>query len=301
VAGIGTIVFRTREPHADGHPLSHWLQLGSEQDANDLLNNSKQANEEANSALRKIGVGAVPILLQKLRVTDPKWRGPAIDWMNKQFGLSWDSSRAEHEWAQAQYGFRILGTQAIVAIPQLTQMLFNTNTLSDPASALAQLGPEATPAIRAALTNANLEICSQAILAAASSRDIGQQIIPELTALASSTDRIVTIVAAMQLRNLLPLEEFVRVAVRASGPNQRLVHRVMLHQLAETKTNVAFAVPVVVSLLGSSDRLIAELATNTLVQIDPITAITRGIDTNPPPAGIPPHSLRRQRPVRESK
>ena len=36
-AGVAAILFINNEPKADGHPLGYWLQLGSEQDANDIL------------------------------------------------------------------------------------------------------------------------------------------------------------------------------------------------------------------------------------------------------------------------
>jgi hypothetical protein len=77
---------------------------------------------------------------------------------------------------------------------------------------------------------------------------------------------MVAIHSAMQLRRLLPLEEFIRVTSRASGPNQYLAQRVMLRTQAESKTNVAFAVSAVVTLLASPDRIVGKLATNTLIQ-----------------------------------
>jgi hypothetical protein len=293
-AGVGTILILNNEPRAAGQPLSHWLQLGSEQDANDIFSESKHPNMEADAAVRKIGVRAVPVLLQKLRATDPKWRRSGVEWVCQHLGLAFEPSKAEHEWAEAHYGFRILGTQAVVAIPDLAQMLFQTNTDCGPTFVLAQLGRDATPVIRAALTNANLEICRGGIMATGWSQDIGREVIPELTALTSSSDRMAANFSAMQLRRLLPLEEFVRVTSRASGPNQYSVHRVMLRTLAESKTNVAFAVPVVVSMLASPDGIVGKLATNTLIQIDPIAAAAQGIDTNAPPAEIRGRTGQRQ-------
>ena len=295
-AGVGTVLLLNSEPKADGHPLSHWLQLGSEQEANDVFSfsESKHPNEEADIAVRKIGVRAVPILLQKLRVTDPKWRRPTVDWVRQHLGLAFDPSKAEHEWAQAHYGFRILGTQAVVAIPELAQMLFQTNTDSGAAFVLAKIGREATPVIRAALTNANLEICQGRIMAAGWSQDIGREVIPELTALTSSSDRMAANFSTMQLRRLLPLEEFVRVTSRASGPNQYMVQRVILRTVAESKTNTAFIVPIIVPMLASPDEGVRKLATNALIQVDPITAAAHGIDTNPPPARYPGRPGQRQ-------
>ena len=127
-AVVGTILLLSSEPHADGHPLSYWLQLGGERDADDIFSENKHPNEEADAAVRKIGVRAVPILLQKLRVTDSKWRRPTVDWVGRHLKLAFEPSKAEREWAEAQYGFRILGTQAVVAIPELTQIFFETNT-----------------------------------------------------------------------------------------------------------------------------------------------------------------------------
>ncbi|HEY0548837.1 MAG TPA: hypothetical protein VGF13_04490 [Verrucomicrobiae bacterium] len=128
---VATILFLNNEPRANGHPLSYWLQLGSEQDANDIFSENKHPNVEADAAVRQIGVRAVPVLLQKLQVTDPKWRRPAVDWTHKHLGLAFDPSKAEHKWAEAHYGFRILGTQAVVAIPELAQMLSRPTRTAD--------------------------------------------------------------------------------------------------------------------------------------------------------------------------
>src|SRR6185503_20998362 len=89
-AGVGTILFLNNEPRADGHPLSYWLQLGSAQDANDIFSESKHPNEEADAAVRKMGERALPILLQKLRATDPKWRRPTVDWVRQHLRLAFN-------------------------------------------------------------------------------------------------------------------------------------------------------------------------------------------------------------------
>ena len=282
-AVVGTILFLNNEPRADGHPLSYWLQLGSEQEANDIFSESKHPNLEADAAVRKIGVRAIPILLQKFQATDPKWRAPTAKWIYRYSNLSFEESRAEREWAEAQYGFRILGTQAVVALPELTQMMFQTNTTFLAAYALAQIGRPATPVIRAALTNSDRNICKGGVMATGWSKEIGCEVVPELTPLASSADRLVASFSAAQLRTLVPMEEFVRVMSRASGPNQYMVQRVMLRTLAETKTNVAFAVPIVVPMLASPDEPVRKLATNALIRLEPTVAAAHGIDTNPPP------------------
>jgi hypothetical protein len=129
---------------------------------------------------------------------------------------------------------------------------------------LAQIGREATPVIRAALTNANTEICRAGVLATGWSKEIGQEVVPELTALISSSDRLLANYSAMQLRRLLLMEEFVRVASGVS------------------KTNVAFADPAVVSMLTSPDEAVRKLATNALLHMDSTAAAAHGVHTNAP-------------------
>src|SRR6185503_18112284 len=283
-AGVGTILFLNNEPRADGHPLSYWLQLGSEQDSNDIFSASKHPNEEADAAVRKVGERAVPILVQKLRARNPKWRDPAFRWLARVgFHLNLGNpSKAERECAEAEYGFRILGTQAVAAIPQIAPMLLDTNDTFRTAYALAMIGPTAAPHIRAALTNSNLEICKYAVLATGWSRDIGRQVVTELIMLTTNADRKVASYAMMQLRPLLPMDEYFRVANAVSGPNQNVMLRISLRALAESTINVTSAVPVIVPLLASPDEGMRILATNALVQIDPALATAHGIDTNAP-------------------
>jgi hypothetical protein len=147
---------------------------------------------------------------------------------------------------------------------------------------LAQIGREATPVIRAALTNANTEICRAGVLATGWSKEIGQEVVPELTALISSSDRLLANYSAMQLRRLLLMEEFVRVASGVSGIHQYAVQRLLLRSLAESKTNVAFAVPAVVSMLTSPDEAVRKLATNALLHMDSTAAAAHGVHTNAP-------------------
>ena len=282
-AGAALILFLNREPRADGQRLSYWLRTGCDQSITIGRSPGPHHDVEAEDAIRKIGPQAVPILLRKLDSTEPAWRLPIALWLIDRLHVSLGPSRAVSDWNEAQYGFGVLGTQAVTAIPELARMLYQTNKTFLAAYSLAHIGPEATPVVRAALTNANGDICLAALNASIWSQEIGRAVLPEMTALLSSPNPRVAQYAASRLENFLPLEEFLGVVTNFSGPNRLMVDRLTLQRLFAGKTNRVIAVPYVLPLLDSPDARLRQQATNLLREIAPATAFAHGIATNPPP------------------
>jgi len=174
----------------------------------------------------------------------------------------------------------VLGTQAVSAIPELSRILFQTNSASGACVALARIGPDAWPVLRAALTNSDPKICQAATIAAYYSLKFGRTIVPDLTALLTNTNPILATSAGRRLSNLLPAEEFVGTITNVSGPNRSLAERVLLSTMDLSKSNFTFAVPVVVPMLESPDPSVRRQATNILIKLAPDVAVANGISTN---------------------
>jgi HEAT repeat protein len=120
VAGVFAMLYATREPSADGRTLSEWLRLVRK-------NYAQRDNTDATNAVRAIGAKAVPILIEKLRKTDPAWKIRVYnEWSRKIFDDEWVFA-ARYEAYEGVLGFSIVGTQAVAAIPELSKMLFDTN------------------------------------------------------------------------------------------------------------------------------------------------------------------------------
>jgi len=155
--GVGVVAAtllarRHREPVVDGRSLSEWLRRG-------LDSNSPSAKAETTNAVRKMGLAAVPALVELLSEKDSVLKGRInrSDYWER-FPRRWLSSATDRN-TEALWGFCILGTQAVVALPQVSNLLFqpNANTYYIGWS-LAHLGPGALPILRSAVTNSDARI-----------------------------------------------------------------------------------------------------------------------------------------------
>ena len=286
-AGAGMILFFNHEPRADGHSLSYWLREGSRQATEEDWHHRSTHVHEAEKAIRKIGPAAIPVLLEKMQSTDPAWKRPAANWVGEKLRLSFTYHWAEEDWNEAVFGFLILGTQAVSAIPELSTILFQTNQAYYAVCALTQIGPESTPIIRAALTNADRNICRSALNVSVWSKEIGREVVPEMIAVLSRPEPLLAMSASSRLAEFMTLEEFISAMTNIAGANHFLGERLALQKLAATNINPDYAIPIVVPRLDSPDLTVRRVATNTLKRIDPAVAFAHGVNTNPPTFGGP--------------
>jgi hypothetical protein len=136
---------RTKEPSADGHTLTEWLELARRTPVDGKVSN----------ALCKIGAQAAPLLLAKMHTKAT----PLNDYLvtNGVFDLPWLFLHKTQEDQQydAVFGFRFLRTNVISAVPELSKMFFDTNLSFVASQALGYLAPDATPLLISALGSTN--------------------------------------------------------------------------------------------------------------------------------------------------
>ena len=203
--------FSFREPRAGGEPLSYWLQLGANPDAFwDIVPRTPQSE----AAIREIGSQAIPILLAKLQAVDPPWKEKVHHWLSKQDFLRIDFTWEHEEQAQAIYGFRVLGSNAVAALPALEIMFTNPATTWNAGQAMGEIGWPALPALRRGFTNAVRDV-RQAALAGTFRPDLARATLSDMPPLLNDSDRIIATMALRRRLLFLPREEATDAAIAA--------------------------------------------------------------------------------------
>src|SRR5947209_5268249 len=144
VAGVvGLLLWRvpsTREPFFEGRPLTSWLDHHVASSAASPPYDSP-GWRKADDAIRRIGTNAIPMLLEMIRARD---RPPIlIKLMETARHLGF--RRGEYRYAmprheEAEYAFRMLGTNGASAVPELIRIYEQNISGSSQMSAALALG-----------------------------------------------------------------------------------------------------------------------------------------------------------------
>ena len=191
------------EPVNGGRPISAWLeQMVSSVD-------SAERNA-AGAAVIALGTNAVPWLISELTGRVPRWKYQVHLWLHKQpfTAFRFDVYAPYRKKNRALDGFRALGADAKVAIPELVEM--NRKAPDDyyPLAALAYCGDTAIPILWKNLTNYHSRIgpgqAALAIRAAVSSGSIplgkAASFVPTLNELLKSSNAYITNKAYLTLK-----------------------------------------------------------------------------------------------------
>jgi len=272
--------FSIREPRAGGESLSYWLCLG--------VASGEQKSPESEAAIREIGTKAIPTLLAKLQVTDSPWKEQTHQWLNKQNFYSFEFTPDYHERASAIYGFTVLGSNALPALPALERMFWDTNTSWEAAHALAQLGQVSLPILRAGFTNSDPAIRRAAVTGTMNNK-LTAAVLPDMRQLRHDSDRIVATAALNQLLRFSSREEATQLAIETLEDNRARMRGAVLNWFNQARIETNRIVPFLIRLLEDPDPRFRFRVTNVLKQLDPVAAAAAGINTNPPPVstGLP--------------
>src|SRR5205809_503822 len=108
---------RPREPMFEGRTLTSWLEWHvPTSSANPPFNSPGW--HKADEALRRIGTNAIPPLLRMIRAKDPP--PPVLKLLEMAGRHRWtrvNYRRASQRNEEAEYAFRVLGTNAVSAVP----------------------------------------------------------------------------------------------------------------------------------------------------------------------------------------
>lgn len=259
-----------REPEADGRTLSEWLELGHPPriPRNDV---------GVTNAIRKMGSAAVPFLLERLRAQDSplKQRLEQSSWSDRLPERWLYATYRSH--GEAAYGFSILGTQAVSAVPELTKLLLNPATAHNAGFALGQIGLEALPILKDALTNGDSAIRIGAASGLVRGRGLVRAAMPELLALRQDTNVWVPSMVIAWLPSSGDESLYFPIAVEYLQDDRPELLGYALAAIARVQTTRAAAFALAVPFLTNANLRVRKQASNTLFKLDAKTARAHGV------------------------
>jgi len=219
-----------------------------------------------------MGLAAVPALVEKLSAQD----GPLKRKINhsdywERFPRRWLNAATDHN-AEALWGFCILGTQAMAALPQVSNLLYqpHANTYYVGWS-LAHLGPEALPILRAAVTNSDARIRTGGLRGLTARGDFALAARGEILALRDEKDFTLGRDALGHLINCRDCE-VAPVAEHYLQDARPSVVRQTLESMSVAVRNHSVLVPLVMPFTTNADASTRQTATNALRRLDPARA-----------------------------
>lgn len=144
----------SHEPVYQGRNLAAWLA--------DFEDDQIERRVLASTAVKHIGVEAVPFLIQRLRY-DPntakrdsrflRWKRQALEWLNKYTFIKVSPARPANRRRQALAALDSLGPLATNALPALEKLLDEKPPDPQALYVVARIGPQGLPVLYRALTN----------------------------------------------------------------------------------------------------------------------------------------------------
>jgi hypothetical protein len=157
------LLLKPSEPRYKDRPLSYWANLYSDsfyqyQNRTNRVTVTNSVRQDFPAAVRQSGAKGVRYFLDELRWSPPWWR----PWVTR-LGITWkvlqaDPTEERRHLLRAEGGFRILRTNALSALPELTQLLNDPRYSGRVANVLPYLGDAAFPAVAHALVSSNLVV-----------------------------------------------------------------------------------------------------------------------------------------------
>jgi hypothetical protein len=146
--GVVLLSSRTTEPSFQGKSLGGWLT--------EIMNaeNDREA-ESAKNAVRQIGTNAVPFLVHLMQARDSRPKIFVMAILRRQHVFKIRVENATDQLLRATLGFEALGPQASSAVPALTAMLNDSNTVYLAGLALISVRPAGLDAVLAGLESTN--------------------------------------------------------------------------------------------------------------------------------------------------
>ncbi len=269
-----------REPRAGGEPLSYWLKLGANPAG---TGGDAPSIPQSEAAIREIGYKAIPTLLAKLQATDSPWKEKTYHWLSEQDFYQFEPTWGYQERAEAIYGFNILGSNALLALPELEKLFWNTNTVWEAGQALGHLGLAALPILRAGFTNAD-PIFRRAALYGSMKPGLTDATLPDLRQLRHDPEYAISGGALRRLMQIASRDEATQLTIETLEGSRPRLRGSVLYALEKVSIETNRVVPVLVRLLDDPDLRFRRVVTNTLKNLDLVAAAAVGINTNLPSA-----------------
>jgi len=153
VAGVWFVIWGASgppEPVYEGRKLTSWLERHLPNSSANPPYNSPGWHK-AEEAIRRIGTNGIPTLLRMLRANDPpRWVLKAMQTIQRRGWLRINYRYAMPQHEEAEYAFRVLGTNAASAVPELIKIYQENRSPSSQrcaAMALSNIGRPAQAAV----------------------------------------------------------------------------------------------------------------------------------------------------------
>jgi HEAT repeat protein len=260
-AGIWLYAVTAQERLYQGRPLSAWL--------NDMENWNYDTNSPTFTIFRTFGTNALPDLLVALQQRSTRLEELAVKLNRMQSVVNFPSQETWRKRMAAAWAINSMGTNALSALPVLTNLLFQTNAF-DAGMALSGIGPEALPALFQAVTNSDRRIRTAAISSLSSETSNQDQIVPVLLKRLDGGDKMLCEIVINSLGYLHSLPEIVVPALITNyvGTDE-LLHNTIISSLTRFGTNAQSAIPLIKTAMEDRNETTRQFATNALRQIDP--------------------------------
>ncbi len=189
---------RSSEPEYQGKRLSWWvaqtdLWLGWRSPESDKRPANIAAQKERVAfALRQMGTNALPHLVQLLALEEkPTSLRSGIAWLNEKQNFVKIPLRDSPPWRMfAAEAFRLLGTNAEPAIPELAKLLKQERTSPIACECLFSIGPASLPALVGALTNSSEGVQNLALQLLGDFGPAARDAVPTIAEIARSTNLV---------------------------------------------------------------------------------------------------------------
>jgi hypothetical protein len=234
VAGTLLCLSGDDEPRHQGRALSEWLTTYYEADR---PNQDPAQRLRAAAAIRTMGTNALPFLLKSIRYETPSWHRDVAPVLPVRMANSRPARatlyRRFHRAEAAEKGFRLLGSNALSAVPPLRSMLrdqTHPETALRALGLLGSLGAETFHVLEAALADTNHPYRTNivACLAVTTARYVGTNAcLPPLRSAMGDPDPNVRIAASNMVIRLTGASVSSSLGAGASVPWARIGGRLV--------------------------------------------------------------------------
>lgn len=257
---------RSPEPEYQGKKLSVWLwELEVSPDT------VSRSWKESVQAIRAMGTNTLPWLLARLPARDSPMKIQTVGWVQDTLGLDLEDSLAEVQRRRALVGFRVLGSAAEPAIPQLAALVSAADgeTASNALLALAVIGgPRTLAPLLAALTNGNPSVSIPAAGTLGSLRSRARAAGPALLSALASDNAALRATAARALGDIgLDPERTVPALSRALADTNNQVRLAAAVALGQFGKRAEAALPMVRSLSAEGDEFASRALTRAVARL----------------------------------
>ena len=287
IVGLAFSLRGPREPATRGKPLSHWLERLQ---AAKWSGDNEGGERTAEQAIREIGPAAVPVLLSKVRAKEGYRDWIAGRWNRHVLPLAPERWRPRLEMemfparrlhAQARDGFRLLGTNAAAAVPDLRELLRDHPRIWIVIGCLQEVQTdEALKALIPLLSHSNPKVRQEALFAVLEFGKRADVAGEEIARLADDENEDTVRRATIYAGDFLPADRAIPLLVRKLKDPRPRIARAALDSFIGRGPAAEPVMPVIAEALTSADEKTRKAATNALVTINPYRACEFGIDTN---------------------